>query len=158
MITPPQGRLTLTIETPDGRLVARREARNLVVKGGAQIIAGLFSGKGKTAIDNVRIGFGKATADVSSTALTAPPQAIDAAHLRAPLTGDDFTVDASSPTSVTVRITAPFSPQEDKIEGVSEAGLFAGDTLYNQVVFEPITLVRDHVITFFWQVDFPFGR
>ena len=158
MTTPPQGRLTLTIESPDGRLVARRDARNLVVKGGAQIIAGLFSGKGKTAIDNVRIGFGKATADVSSTALTAPAQAIDPAHLRAPLTDANFTVDGGGATSVTVRISAPFNPQEEKIENVSEAGLFAGDTLYNQVVFEPITMLKDHVITFFWQVDFPFGR
>jgi hypothetical protein len=157
MTTPPQGRLTLTMHAPDGRLVARRETRNLVVKGGAQLIASLFAGAAATPINRVRIGFGKATADVTSTALTAPQPPIAAASLEAPLVKENFTIDTTGQSSVTVRISAPFTPNAD-IAGVTEAGLFAGQVLYNQVVFEPITMSAGHVITFFWQIDFPFGR
>jgi len=155
MTTPPQGRLTLTIHTPDGRLVDRREARNLVVKGGAQLIAGLFSGKLSTPIDRVRVGFGKASAAVASDRLDAPQPHPE--NLQAPLTKDNFTVDVTGETAVSVRVSAPFTPTAD-VAGVTEAGLFAGEVLYNQVVFEPINLSTGHVITFFWQIDFPFGR
>lgn len=155
MTTPPQGRLTLTICAADGRLVARREARNLVVKGGAQLIADLFSGKAATPIDRVRVGFGKASAAVASDRLDAPQP--HPPNLEAPLTKENFTVDVTGQTAVSVRISAPFTPSAD-VAGVTEAGLFAGNILYNQVVFEPINLAVGHVITFFWQIDFPFGR
>ena len=41
---------------------------------------------------------------------------------------------------------------------VTEAGLLAGEELYNQVVFEPVTMQASQNITFFWEIDFPFGQ
>ena len=45
-----------------------------------------------------------------------------------------------------------------ELTGVTEAGLLAGDKLYNQVVFEPVTLRPGQDVTFFWEIDFPFGH
>ena len=157
MHIPPQGSLTLTIRSQGGDVVARREARNLVVRDGAALIAGLFSGKAKTSIDRIRIGFGD-HATPESKALTAPTPAIaDASALEAPVKPEHFQVDPAGAGAVKVSISVPFEPKQD-FANVSEAGLFAGTTLYNQVVFEPIAMVKGQAITFFWQIDFPFGR
>ena len=44
------------------------------------------------------------------------------------------------------------------LDAVSEAGLLSDDTLYNQVVFEPITLKAGQEISLFWEIDFPYGH
>jgi hypothetical protein len=156
MHKPPQGRLTLTIRSREGALVATRSARNLVVRDGAALIAALFSGRPATPIDRIRIGFGDhATAE--SKALTAPTPAVEAAALEAPVKSDNFQVDTAGAGAVKVSISVPFEPKQD-FSSVSEAGLFAGNTLYNQVIFEPIAMSKGQAITFFWQIDFPFGR
>ena len=54
-------------------------------------------------------------------------------------------------------MNAPFKPTVD-LTDVSEAGLLAGDVLYNQVVFEPVTLRPGQNVTFFWEINFPFGH
>jgi hypothetical protein len=61
------------------------------------------------------------------------------------------------PKTVQVLITSIFTPTVELVD-VSEAGLMAADKLYNQVVFEPITLQTGQDITFFWEIDFPFGH
>jgi hypothetical protein len=156
MHQPPQGRLTLTIRTRHGALVGERRARNLVVRDGAALIAALFSGQTATHVDNIRIGFGDhATAE--SKALTVPGGPFDFSLLQAPVKPEHFQIDAGGAGAVKVSISVPFEPKED-LGNVSEAGLFAGGTLYNQVVFEPIAMTKGQAITFFWQIDFPFGR
>jgi hypothetical protein len=156
MRTPPQGRLTLTIRNRDGELVAERHARNLVVRSGADLIARLLSGDAKTPIDSVRFGFGN-HATPEATVLTPPPDALPADALQAAITPDRFFIDAGTDGVVKVNVSVQFEPTHN-VAGVTEAGLFAGDTLYNQVVFDPVTLTAGQVITFYWQIDFPYGR
>jgi hypothetical protein len=153
---PPQGRLLLTIRDERGEVVATRAAKNRVLRGGANVIANLFSGARTTPIDRVRLGFGQASIEPTADALTRPAEDIPQERLEAPLKTEHFTVRLAD-DRVTVDVAAPFEPQQD-IAGVSEAGLVSGDVLYNQVVFEPVTLRQGQVVTFFWQIDFPFGQ
>ncbi len=58
---------------------------------------------------------------------------------------------------IKVIVNALFKPTVE-LKDVSEAGLLAGDVLYNQVVFEPVTLRPGQNVTFFWEINFPFGH
>jgi hypothetical protein len=147
----------MTIRSAEGELLDSRESRNIVLRKGAELIAALFSGQRTTSVDRVRVGFGTSVADEDVTALAPPPSPIESELLEAPLEPKDFTVTSEGDNAVTVRVAAPFEPKVD-IPDVSEAGLLAGNVLYNQVVFEPVTLRKGQIITFFWQIDFPFGR
>jgi hypothetical protein len=153
-----QGRLTMRVEERNGETVAERRARNIVLRQGASIIASLFAGAaGSSAITHVQVGFAKQTATPEATALTPPAAPVDAAALRTALTADQFRIDASRPGAVLVAIDALFRPTVE-LKDVTEAGLMAGDKVYNQVVFEPVTLRPGQNVTFFWEVEFPFGR
>ena len=153
-----RGRLTLTVR--DGAETEVRRARNLVLQGGAELVAGLFAGTdGVKGIDTIAVGFGQDGADVGATALTPPTDPnIHASELRSPVQKGDFTV-AIDKTERTVRVTVGtvFRPTVE-LTGITEAGLLAGDRLYNQVVFEPVTLRPGQDVTFFWEIDFPFGH
>ena len=61
------------------------------------------------------------------------------------------------PDVVQVVVSSVFHPTV-VLQDVTEAGLMAGDRLYNQVVFEPVTLRPGQDVTFFWEIDFPFGH
>jgi hypothetical protein len=153
-----QGRLTLTIRSPGGEVLARRGARNLVLRKGAAVVARLFAGvSGSTPINRVQVGFGRDAGTAELVALTPPQGDIPPDALSSPLGPDAFAIAADGPDSVRVSVTAVFTPAVD-LPDVTEAGLLAGDELYNQVVFEPVTLRLGQNITFFWEIDFPFGR
>lgn len=154
----PRGRLEVTVRDGSGTVVARRAARNMVVRNGAAIVARLFSGAASAQpINQLRLGFANEGGTPELKALTPPDGAIAPEALRSPLKASDFTIDTTSADAVQVSISAVFHPTVD-LTDVSEAGLFAGDDLYNHVVFEPISLKTGQDITFFWQVNFPFGR
>jgi hypothetical protein len=154
-----RGRLRLDATSPDGRTTSRR-ATNLVLAAGAQVVAALFAGAaGAKPIDRVGVGFGTESADVNATALTPPPDGlIPADALSTPVVPDDFNL-ATDPDArfVRVSVTTTFKPTRE-LPDVTEAGLLAGDGLYNQVVFEPVTLHDGQDVTFFWEIDFPFGH
>ncbi len=153
------GRMILRVAAADGTLVAERRAGNMVLRGGATIIAALFTGAaGAKPIDTIGIGFAKDPGDAELILLTPDPaKKIPAAALLTPLTADSFTVVADQAGSVQVSVAARFKPTVD-IDDVTEAGLLAGDTLYNQVIFEPVALKTGQDVTLFWQIDFPFGH
>ena len=155
----PRGRLHLRVHSRRGVLIAERSARNIVVRGGAGVIAALFSGApGATPINTIQIGFASDAATPELTALTPPADAaIPPAALRSAVTPADFKVIADRPGSVQVLITSVFKPSVE-LADVTEAGLLAADKLYNQVVFEPVTLRPGQDVTFFWEIDFPFGH
>jgi hypothetical protein len=156
----PRGRLVLEVRALDGTLVAERRAGNLVLRRGAEIVASLFAGAPDAGpIDRIRVGFGRESADVGATALTPPEDgALGAEALERPVEQDDFDIETDAAARlVRVSIAATFSPSVD-LEDVSEAGLLAGETLYNQVVFEPVAMSVGQEVTFFWEVDFPFGH
>jgi hypothetical protein len=146
----PRGRLTLTIRNAGGELVAERRTTNRVLQSGAKVIAALFTGVRKSGIDNVRFGFG-----IEPLALDAKGPFFVNSPVMA-LAADNFTVE-SGPDVVTVHVRVPFKP-EANIAKVSEAGLFAGDDLYNHVLFEPVDMTSGQAITFFWEIEFPFGN
>jgi hypothetical protein len=154
------GRLHMIVRDAEGGEVAERRARNLVLRAGAEIVASLFAGAdGAKAIDTVMVGFGVEGADVGATSLTPPADdGIDESKLRSPIEKDDFAV-VTDTDQRTVRVSAAtiFHPSVE-LANVTEAGLLAGDRLYNQVVFEPVTLRPGQDVTFFWEIDFPFGH
>lgn len=153
------GRLRLRITDPDGTAVERR-ASNLVLRHGAEIVARRFAGVAQAGpIDKVRVGFGTEAASVDAAALTGPDDPdIPPAALEHAVAPADFTI-TTDPAARVVRvaIAARFSPSVE-LPDVTEAGLLAADQLYNQVVFEPVTLRVGQDVTFFWEVDFPFGH
>lgn len=156
----PVGRMILRVEAADGALVAERRAGNMVLRGGAAIIANLFTGAvGAKPIDTIAIGFAQLPGDAELIQLTPPDPAkgIPPAAVRTPLPPESFTVVVDQAGAVQVRVAARFKPTRE-LADVSEAGLLAGDALYNQVIFEPVTLSTGQDVTLFWQIDFPFGH
>jgi len=154
-----RGRLSLVVRR-NGMIAARRVASNMVLRGGAALIARLYSGAGGAKpIDTIGVGFGTAPGGADMTALTPPDAraAIPAAALLTAIPAASFTVVTDQADAVQVKIAALFHPTQDLI-GVTEAGLSAGDTLYNQVIFEAVNLRVGQDVTFFWQIDFPFGH
>src|SRR5574341_1361318 len=151
----PRGRVRLEVRGADGRVVAERRATNIVLRGGAELIAKLVAGTSSQPINQVGVGFATEVADAGATALTGkdgaappPPSAIPAGG---------FTIDATRPGAVAVSVASTYHPATD-LTDVSEAGLLADDDLYNQVVFEPVTLRVGQDVTFFWEIEFPFGH
>ena len=155
----PRGSLLLRTRSRGGLLVERR-ATNIVLRAGATLIANLFTGgpAGKP-IDAIGVGFATEPATAELTALTPPPAAasIPAAALVTPLTAASFQVVIDQANAVQVKIAAVFKPTKD-LDNVTEAGILAGTALYNQVIFEPVSLHVGQDVTFFWQIDFPFGH
>lgn len=155
----PRGRLHLRITDPAGALIAERRVRNIVLRQGSGIIAALFTGAADASpINQVQVGFATEGATVETTALTPPEDSsIPAEALVSPVAPGDFSVEGDQPGKVQVLISSLFKPTME-LKDVTEAGLLAGGKLYNQVVFEPVTLRPGQDITFFWQIDFPFGH
>ena len=110
-------------------------------------------------IDGIGVGFATDPGTAELTALTPPPAAagIPAEALRSALPPTSFELVTDQANAIQVNITALFSPTQE-LANVSEAGLLAGSLLYNQVIFEPVTLRVGQDVTFFWQIDFPFGH
>ncbi|WP_261565102.1 hypothetical protein [Frankia gtarii] len=153
-----RGRLRLDARAPDGRLLARRQATNAVLRGGAELVARRLGGLPADPITAVGVGFGTEAADAGMTALARPADvSIPASALTSPVSEGEITIQSDGPDAVLLSVATVFHPTA-KLTDVTEAGLLAGDRLYNQVVFEPVTLDVDQDVTFFWEIDFPFGR
>jgi hypothetical protein len=149
----------LLLEVRDGgMLVASRSGDNAVLRGGAELVAQRLGGLDVGPISSVMVGFGAEAADVGAIALTPPTDPnIPAESLSSPVAPEDVTVLTDRPDAVVMSLATLFRPTV-KLAGVTEAGLLAGDRLYNQVVFEPVTLRVGQDVTFFWEIDFPFGH
>lgn len=154
----PRGRMHLRVQSREGVLMSERRATNIVLRQGAAIIARLFSGAaGSQPINQIQVGFAKEAATTELTALTPSEANLPLAALRSPVSAGDFRVVTDRAGFIQVAISAVFRPTID-LQDVTEAGLLAGEQLYNQVVFEPVTLRVGQDVTFFWEVDFPFGH
>jgi hypothetical protein len=154
----PLGRLTLTVRASDGSVVDSRQARNIVLRGGAELIARRFAGvDGTGPVDRVRVGFGHDVAAADTTALTPPADGtVPASALETALPASAFTITSDKPGVVSVAVSAVFAPTVD-LTDVTEAALASAERLYNQVVFEPVQMRVGQNVTFFWQIDFAFG-
>lgn len=152
----PRGRVRLVVRDAAGAAVAERSAANIVLRQGAAIVAGLFAGAaGSQPVDEVQVGFGREVLDAGATSLTAGD--VGRELLRSPIPADAFKIVGDRPDMVHVTIASVFRPTA-QLDDVTEAGLLAGDRLYNQVVFEPVTLRPGQDVTFFWEIEFPFGH
>jgi len=152
--------MRLEVHSETGGVLGVRRAENIVLRQGAAAVARLFAGAdGAQPITHVLVGFGTETVTAEATGLTGPSgdPLPPASALRSSVAPGDFTVVTDQPDIVHVLVTSTFVPTVE-LADVSEAGLLAGDTLYNQVVFEPITLRVGQNVSFFWEIDFPFGR
>jgi hypothetical protein len=157
----PEGRLLLTVHDDQGTLVAERRTKNRVTQRGANLIAELFSGKRAKGIDRVRFGYGTDPLPLEATDLrkrifTEFGMFLDLDPLpEQALAANDFSVEIK-PDVVTVTARVSFLPQS-QLTAVSEAGLFSETELYNHVLFEPLDMVPNQTVTFFWKIDFPYG-
>ena len=152
-----KGRLSLQVRA-GRRLLASRKAHNMVLQSGANLVAKLFAGAPNTQpINTVQVGFARETGVADLTALTPPDPPVAKEALQSPVVASDFTISADQPGMIKVIVNALFKPTVE-LKDVSEAGLLAGDVLYNQVVFEPVTLRPGQDVTFFWEINFPFGH
>jgi hypothetical protein len=149
--------LRVELRTSGGRLVASRDAKNAVLRGGADILARLFAGQG-TGITHMAIGTSDAPEGdtFGTTAL--------AGAVEIPIAADAFQIDPPDPVKrvVRVRVRATVPASQVMADPVREAALVARAdattaTLYNRVVFAPIQKTADHELTLFWEVGFPYG-
>lgn len=153
----PKGKLLMQVHV-DGRLFDSRRARNMVLRSGADLIAKLFAGAPNTQpVNTVRVGFARETGATDLAALTPPDPPVAKEALQGPVAAQDFTIASDHPGTIKVIVNALFKPTVE-LKDVSEAGLLAGEILYNQVVFEPVTLRPGQDVTFFWEINFPFGH
>ena len=154
-------RLELT-KRDTGELVARRQANNAVMKGGAGLIAALLSGQG-TPITHMGVGTSDEptpeTFDAES--LTVPDGELEGAT-EAAIAAENFTTEIDETRRVVILRVRGTLPDEAAVGRVREAGLIARTgaaeaVLYNRVTFDPIDKGPDHELTLFWEVTFPYG-
>jgi hypothetical protein len=158
--------LELELRDRHGTLLAQRRASNAVMRGGAVLVAQLFSGKGVAPITHMGVG----TSDAEPDAFTTTELHNDSVGGQAALTGDtevelpdgtfnDPIVDETKRVA-RVRFHATM-PDSAAVGTVREAGLLSrggGDpVLYNRVIFAPVQKGADHELTLFWEVAFPYG-
>lgn len=159
-----RGILHLELNRSDGTVVATRNARNTVLRGGGELIANLFTGSAGP-ITHMAVG----TSDDDPTSVEVTALANDDGNGSPGLTGSTvaaippeafgITVDAQQ-RRVVVKVRATL-PDDAAIGTVREAGLVSRqggtDVLYNRVIFPPVSKSDDHDLTMFWEVEFPFG-
>lgn len=170
-----EGRVTVVLRLPGGQPLAVRRGRNAVLRGGAELLAALFTGAATTPINGVMVGVGD---DPPNPPYEQGPtvQRADGTVLLVRPTGTvaatDLTVTAV-PGEFTVRVTAravlppgnavdPTDPAQ-RVE-ITEAslGVLASDgaslaRVYNRILFEPVPKTSAHELALFFEVDFPYG-
>ena len=147
--------LRIELKSMSGETVAVRQEYNSVLRGGADLLARLFSGQG-AGITHMVVGTSDAPeSDVfGTTALTGPTEV--------PISADAFQIDPPDPVKRVVRVRVRGTvPAAAAVGTIREAALLSrsGDTatLYNRVTFAPIQKTNDHELTLFWEVGFPYG-
>jgi hypothetical protein len=170
------GRLYLTVYDSLHQQVCERQIRNTVMRSGAELIAALFSGAVSTPVNGIGVGIDNTPSSPpyeATTLTTTFPDgtpaleqatiALDPGALKASVVANEFKVRVS--VHAVIPATHAISPNPDDPRVlISEAalGILAEDSnslskLYNRVVFEPIPKTSDHVITLYWEIDFPYG-
>jgi hypothetical protein len=162
-----RGRVHLWLTTAAGETVGERVADNAVMRGGARLLADLFSGRGRGI---THMGVGTNDAPESDAFITAALMNEGEGGLE-PLLGT--TEAAIAPGAflppevdevrrlVRVRVRATL-PAGAAVGTVREAGLLSRSdgqdpVLYNRVTFAPLAKGADHELTMFWEVSFPYG-
>lgn len=156
----------LELRARDGAVLETREAKNSVMRAGAELIAALFAGKVNAGITHMAVGTSsdEQTDDFSTAALKNDDEEGTPAltgGIETAVGTSDFTVETdTAKRAVRVRVRATL-PNAAAVGTLREAGLMSkGEgpaVLYNRVVFAPIEKKDDHELTMFWEVTFPYG-
>ncbi len=151
-----QGRLRLLVEDRDGRIVVDRMHANRIVKSGRQLAAQLFAGVAGTPpskVSHMAVGTGADAATDDQTALLAER---DRNAVSAPLYTE--LVDSSGIKRIKVSLQTVFDFGEANGGApLREAGIFTaetGGTMYNRVVFDPVTKADTFKLTLIWDIVF----
>lgn len=138
-----KGTLTLELRAPDGALVERRVARNLITDGGRSLVADLFAGAVGERKLYIAVGTGSAPPAAADSELTSSVRA--------------------QATSIAVRnvatVHATFLPtgSGDPVP-ITEAGIVIEvgqrKALYNRVTFEVVNKAANMQLTLSWEVVF----
>ena len=145
-----KGRLTLHLENRLGE-VQTIAADNAIVLTGRDLVVNLFAGlSGAKFISHIAVGTG-------STAINADTDSKLSTELfRKPLNK----ITAQNITTVNGRkqLTVSADFQFDEANGtLSEAGIFNAEkdgTMYNRVLFQPVSKTRDFKLTLVWEILF----
>ena len=157
-----RGRLTLQLSDRNGQVVLEQRPRNRIVKSGRQLLAELFAGVSggtpPTRVTHMAVGSDATPATDAQTALLgerAPRKEI------AEVSYVDFdeTVDGKTTRRVraTLKAIFDFEDANDPAVPLREAAIFteaAAGTMYNRVVFEPVTKTNAFKLTLLWDVTF----
>lgn len=171
-----EGRVTAILRPAGGgaALLVRR-SRNAVLRGGAELLAALFSGNAATPINGAMVGIGEEPANppyeggpiivdgAGATRLLRPTAAIAPADCTVETIAEEFrvrvTVSALLPATNAVDPDDPATRVE-----ITEASLGVLDAegtglarIYNRVVFEPVPKTNAHELALYFEVDFPYG-
>lgn len=142
----PKGKLTITVTNPQGEIVEKREATNLVVTTGKYWIANRLKTIGNTVpAEMSHMGIGTGTVDpvVGNSALGAQVQR-------------NTVTSTVSPTSNIIEYTATFSPGEPSSNvAITEAGIFnaaSGGTMLCRTIFGEVNKTTADTMTIVWAI------
>ena len=170
------GRVAIEVRDRDGRVIARRRAENTVLRSGAELLGALLRGAQTTPIDGFAVGLDSepSAPPYDSVALTTATPGGDplVENAVAEITPDNFEVETlAEEFLVRVRVrgvlgadhaVSPDAGQKTVFLGEAALGVRAADGaslehIYNRVVFDPIPKSRDHELSLYWEIDFPYG-
>ena len=171
-----QGRLRLVLRDAGGNPVLERNACNVVLRSGAELLAALISGSAATPINGVAVGVNPVPSSppYDSTAITvAAPDGtpiiqqntgtVDPAGITTTVLADELKVRVSLRTVLGPnRAVSPDAAVRTVEIGEAALGTLAADgnslaRVYNRVVFEPVPKARDQELALYWEIDFPYG-
>lgn len=151
-----QGRLRLLGEDRAGRIVVDRTHANRIVKSGRQLAAQLFAGVVGTPpskVSHMAVGTGAEAATDDQTALLAER---DRNAVSAPVYTE--VIDGTGIKRIKVSLQTVFDFGEaNGAAPLREAGIFTaetGGTMYNRVVFDPVTKADTFKLTLIWDIVF----
>jgi hypothetical protein len=151
-----EGKLRLVLQDRDSRIVLDRTHGNRIVKTGRQLVAQLFAGVTGTPpsrVSHMAVGTGSAAATDDQAALVAER----ARNAVANPTYSEI-VDATGVKRIKVSLQTVFDFGEaNGTDPLREAGIFTaptGGTIYNRVVFDPVTKANTFKLTLIWDIVF----
>lgn len=151
-----QGKLRLLVEDREGRITLDRTHANRIVKAGRQLVAQLYAGvagKPPSKVSHMAVGTGRDAATDDQTTLVSE-------RARNPVAEPVYTeiVDSLKVKRIKVTLQTVFDFAEaNGMEPLREAGIFTASTegtMYNRVVFDPVTKNNTFKLTLIWDIVF----
>lgn len=150
-----RGAVRIITHDRDGRIVYDRYHNNRIVKSGRQLVAELYAGVPGTPpsqVSHMAVGTGSTAAADDQTALIAE-RARNA--VMAPVY-NEIVENGVARIKVTLQTVFDFG-EANGAEPLREAGIFTaatGGTMYNRVVFDPVTKTNTFKLTLIWDIVF----